>query len=68
MANKLIVHFPGSTSAFETDDIDKLTALSDFCKEELFATSEEVGELTIEHLPPDMEDKFYSLLFELDLL
>jgi len=68
MTNRLVVHLPGSCYNFDSDDLDKLTTLSSFCKKELNAyhASENIDELTVDTLSPEKSDKFHSLILELN--
>ena len=69
MTNRLIIHLPTESHTYDSDNIDVLVTLSNFCKEQLGAynSTENINELTVDELSKEMSDKFYSLVFELDL-
>ena len=70
MTNQLVIHFPNSTITIDTDNVKKLTTLSDFCKKELGAyhSTESVTELTVDKLSEEYSNLFNSKLFELGLI
>lgn len=70
MTNQLVIHFPNSTITIDTDNIKKLSALSDFCKKDLGAyhSSESEQELTIDKLSEESSNLFNSKIFELSLI
>ena len=67
---RLTIHFPNSTITFDSDNPDKISKLSDFCKNELAAyhSTENINELTVDRVSEEQGDQLYSLLFELELL
>jgi len=70
MTQRLVINSPKSSLIIVSDDIDKMNALSDFCKKELGAVhdSENIDEYKIPSLSEEMSNKLYSLLFKLELL
>lgn len=65
----LTLRIPGSNITLESDNLDKMEALSSFCKEELQAyhASEDVTELSVDELSEEQLNKLNSLLVELGI-
>jgi len=67
----LIIHLPDCNYTFETDNIEVLNELSDFCKTTFNASwdSEEMNELTIDgYWSEDDDYAFKEKIFELGLI
>ena len=69
MTHRLIIHLPGTSITIDSDNIDKLSALSDFCKENLDAyhASENHEELTIDTFTEEESSEFFSMILRLGL-
>ena len=70
MTHQLTLHLPGSNLTLVSDNSNILDMVTAFCLETLDAYNGTgiPNELTIDVLDEEMSDRFYSLLFELDLL
>ena len=69
MTHRLIIHSPGTSITIDSDNIDKLNTLSDFCKKNLEAyhASENFEELTIDALNRKKTSELYSMIHQLGL-
>ena len=70
MTNRLAIHFPNSSITIDTDKIENLAILSDFCKEKFGAyhSTESSYELTVDKLSEEDSNCFNSKAFELGLI
>ena len=69
MTHRLIIHIPGTSIIINSDNIQKLSYLEDFCKKKLEAyhTSENQEEITIDALTPIKTRELYSMIHQLGL-
>jgi len=69
MTQRLIIHLPNTSITIDSDNINKLYGLSDFCKKNLEAyhASENHEELTIDNLDENKSSEFYSMIHQLGL-
>ena len=70
MTNQLTLHLPGDQSlTFESDIIENIAEMADFCKEDFdaYSATEKGNELTIDRLTPSDEEKLTSKAFLLGL-
>ena len=70
MTHRLVIHLPNSSITIDSDNLDKLNSLSDFCKKELGAyhSTTNVEELKVDTLSEEQGNELHSLVFELGLL
>ena len=71
MTDRLVIRFPSSSITIDSDNVDNISALSNFCKEELgaYRSTENIQELTVDNdLDQEKSNRFNSKLFELGLI
>jgi len=70
MTNRLVIHLPESTITIDCDNMDKLTHLSNFCKDTLgaFHATENIEELTVSEMNEEKSNKLHSFIYELGII
>jgi len=70
MTSRLVIHLPNSTITIDSDNIDKLTRLSNFCKEIFgaFHATENVDEITVTNMSEEEANNLSSFILELGII